>query len=137
MAYKKTLFVVFAVFILLSACIGTRTTDILPRSVPEAEGVSSEAILRFLEAAEKSKNEFHSFMFLRHGKVIAEGWWDPYRSDLKHTLYSASKSFASTAVGIAVNEKRLSVDDKVISFFPEDLFPNPFPVSPKVQIILA
>ena len=63
MAYKKTLFVVFAVFILLSACIGTRTTDILPRSVPEGEGVSSDAILRFLEAAEKSKNEFHSFMF--------------------------------------------------------------------------
>src|SRR5678816_742061 len=56
-------------------------------STPEKEGVSSEAILNFVDAAEKSKTEFHSFMLLRHGKVIAQGWWNPYRADLKHTLY--------------------------------------------------
>ena len=50
----------------------------LPRSVPEAEGVSSDGIVNFLNAASKSKTEFHSFMLLRHGKVIAEGWWNPY-----------------------------------------------------------
>lgn len=93
----------------------------LPRSTPEAEGVSSEGILDFLEAAAKSNHEFHSFMVLRHGKVVAEGWWNPYRSDLKHTLYSCSKSFAATAIGFAVAEKRLTVEDKVVSFFPEDL----------------
>jgi hypothetical protein len=49
----------------------------LPRSTPEAEGVSSENIIQFLDAAAKSKTEFHSFMLLRHGKVIAEGWWNP------------------------------------------------------------
>ena len=93
----------------------------LPRSTPEAEGVSSEGILDFLEAAAKSNHEFHSFMVLRHGKVVAEGWWNPYRSDLKHTMYSCSKSFAATAVGFAVAEKKLTVEDKVIAFFPEDL----------------
>jgi CubicO group peptidase (beta-lactamase class C family) len=62
-------------------------------------------------------------MFLRHGKVIAEGWWNPYRPDLKHILYSTSKTFTSTAVGFAVSEGRLTVDDKVISFFP-DLLPD-------------
>src|SRR5260221_842213 len=60
-------------------------------------------------------------MLLRHGKVIAEGWWNPYRPDLKHSLYSCSKSFTATAVGFAVNEKKLSLNDKVISFFPNDL----------------
>jgi CubicO group peptidase (beta-lactamase class C family) len=60
-------------------------------------------------------------MFLRHGKVIAEGWWDPYKPNLRHTLYSTSKSFTSTAVGFAVSEKLLTVDDKVISFFPDQL----------------
>ena len=50
----------------------------LPRSVPETEGVSSGGIMDFLNAASKSKTEFHSFMLLRHGKVIAEGWWHPY-----------------------------------------------------------
>jgi hypothetical protein len=89
--------------------------------VPEAEGVSSGDILAFLNAVENSKNELHSFMFLRHGKVIAEGWWNPYRSDLKHTLYSTSKSFTSTAAGFAVSDKLLSVNDRVVSFFPEYL----------------
>lgn len=97
----------------------------LPRSTPEAEGVSSAGIVAFLNAAANSKHEFHSIMILRHGKVIAEGWWNPYRADLKHTLYSCSKSFTATAIGFAVAEKKLSVEDAVISFFPEDTPPNP------------
>jgi len=93
----------------------------LLRTTPEAQGVSSEGILHFLDAAAKSKTEFHSFMLLRHGKVIAEGWWNPYRADLRHSLYSCSKSFTATAVGFAIAEKKLSLSDKVISFFPEYL----------------
>ena len=98
----------------------------LPRSMPEIEGVSSKGIINFLDAIAASKHEMHSIMILRHGKVIAEGWWDPYRPDLKHTLYSLSKSFTSTAIGFAVAEKKLTVNDKVISFFPGKL---PQPVS--------
>ena len=60
-------------------------------------------------------------MILRHGKVIAEGWWSPYRRHDPHMLFSLSKSFTSTAVGLAVAEGRLSVDDPVGSFFPDDL----------------
>jgi CubicO group peptidase (beta-lactamase class C family)/predicted glycoside hydrolase/deacetylase ChbG (UPF0249 family) len=101
----------------------------LPRSTPEAEGVSSQGILDFLEAANKSKHEFHSFMLIRHGKVVSENWWAPYRSNLKHTMYSTSKSFTATAIGFAVAEKKLNVSDKVVSFFPEDL---PEKVSPNL-----
>jgi CubicO group peptidase (beta-lactamase class C family) len=118
----------FLLFVLLLS--GFRKDEVitsLPRSVPEAEGVSSQGIIDFLNAAAKSRNEFHSFMFLRHGKVIAEGWWNPYKPEIKHSLYSASKSFTATAVGLAVSEKRLSVNDKVISFFPKEL---PDSVSP-------
>jgi CubicO group peptidase (beta-lactamase class C family) len=93
----------------------------LPRSTPEAEGVSSKGIIDFLDAIANSKHEMHSIMILRHGKVIAEGWWSPYRPDLKHTLYSLSKSFTSTAVGFAVAEKKITLNDKVISFFPDKL----------------
>ncbi len=118
---KKLLFAVILFSLILSGCVEKQTTEKLPRSIPEAEGVSSGNILRFIDAAENSIHEFHSFMFLRHGKVIAEGWWYPYRDDLKHTLYSTSKSFTSTAVGFAVTENLLNVEDKVISFFPEDM----------------
>ncbi|HEX2396205.1 MAG TPA: serine hydrolase [Bacteroidales bacterium] len=98
-------------------------TGTLPRSVPEAEGVSSEALLMFLDSAAASRHEFHSIMILRHGKVIAEGWWSPYAPELKHTLYSTSKSFTSTAVGFAVTEGLITVNDKVVSFFP-DMLPD-------------
>src|SRR5207253_214908 len=91
------------------------------RSTPEKQGVSSQAIINFLDSAVSNKNEFHSFMFVRHGKVIAEGWWNPYRQELKHTLYSLSKSFTATAVGLAVKQHKLKVTDKVISFFPDQL----------------
>lgn len=112
----------------MAACTAPDTTGTgLDRSTPEREGVGSEAILGFLDAVEASEHEFHSFMFLRHGKVIAEGWWDPYAPDLKHTMYSTSKSFTSTAVGFAVSDGLLSVDDTVISFFPDD---RPDSVSP-------
>ena len=103
------------------ACKQTPVTNTLTRSTPEAEGVSSRGIIDFLDAAAGSRHEFHSLMILRHGKVIAEGWWNPYNSELKHTLYSTSKSFTATAVGFAVSEKRLTVNDKVISFFPDAL----------------
>jgi CubicO group peptidase (beta-lactamase class C family) len=93
----------------------------LPRSRPEEQGVSSAGILAFLAAIEKSQHEFHSFMMVRHGHVIAEGWWTPYRASANHMLYSLSKSFTSTAVGFAVSEGRCKVDDAVISFFPDQL----------------
>ena len=93
----------------------------LPRSTPEAQGVSSAGLLDFLEAVGKSQHEFHSFMMVRHGQVVAEGWWSPYAPDLNHMLYSLSKSFTSTAVGFAVTEGRLKVEDPVISFFPDEL----------------
>ena len=90
----------------------------LPRSTPEAEGVSSSQIIDFLNAVDTGRVELHSFMFIRHGKVIAEGWWNPYGSDYKHIMFSASKTFTATAVGLAVSENRLKITDKVISFFP-------------------
>jgi len=93
----------------------------LPRSTPEAQGLSSQAILDFLSALAASPHEFHSFMMVRHGHVIAEGWWSPYRADLNHMLYSLSKSVTSTAIGFAVAEGRLKVTDPVVSFFPNDL----------------
>jgi CubicO group peptidase (beta-lactamase class C family) len=117
----KSVLIISLVCLLFISCSTNQQTDELPGSTPEAEGVSSEAILKFIEAIEASDHEIHSFVFLRHGKVIAEGWWNPYQPDLKHSLYSLSKNFTSTAVGFAITEKLFSLEDKVISFFPEEL----------------
>ncbi|MBN1921323.1 MAG: serine hydrolase [Anaerolineae bacterium] len=93
----------------------------LPRSTPEAQGVRSEALHAFVEAAEREGCGLHSLMLLRHGQVIAEGWWAPYSAERPHMLFSLSKSFTSTAVGLAIAEGRLTLDDAVPGFFPEDL----------------
>jgi CubicO group peptidase (beta-lactamase class C family) len=111
----------FVFFLWFGSCTHPQVTDTLPRSTPEKEGISSRGILNFIEAVEQSGVELHSFMLLRHGKVVAEGWWNPYHPDLKHMIYSTSKTFTSTAVGFAISEGKLSVNDKVISFFPESL----------------
>ena len=92
----------------------------LPRSTPEIQGVPSQALLNFLDAVAQSNIEFHSIMVVRKGQVIAEGWWHPYGPELKHTLYSLSKSFTSTAIGMAVAEGKMTIEDTVLSFFPED-----------------
>lgn len=108
-------------FTLFYLQVNAQKPGALPRSTPEAEGIPASAISAFLDSVAVSKHEFHSFMLLRHGKVVAEGWWNPYRADLRHTLYSLSKSFTATAVGFAKAEGKLLLTDKVISFFPAAL----------------
>jgi CubicO group peptidase (beta-lactamase class C family) len=93
----------------------------LPRSTPEEEGVASAGIQALLSGLAAGKHEMHSLMIARHGRVIAEGWWTPYEANLRHMMYSMSKSFTSTAIGFAVAEKKLTVEDRVVSFFPKDL----------------
>ena len=92
----------------------------LPRSTPEAQGISSAAIHAFVQAADTAIDAMHSFMLVRNGRVVAEGWWGPYDASTPHVLYSLSKSFTSTAVGLAVAEGKLSVDDEVLKFFPDE-----------------
>ncbi len=97
----------------------------LPRSTPEAKGISSRAILDFVQAVDKNVNTLHSFMIVRHGHVIAEGWWKPEAADKPHVLHSLSKSFNSTAVGLAIHDGKLSLDDPVLKFFSADAPANP------------
>jgi len=97
----------------------------LPRSTPEAQGVSSRAICDYIETADRQVNTMHSFMLVRHGHVIAEAWWKPEAPDKPHVLWSLSKSFNSTAVGLAIEEGKLSLDDPVLKFFPADAPADP------------
>ena len=97
----------------------------LPRATPESQGIPSTAISAFLARVQ----DLHSFMLLRHGAVIAEGWWYPYRPETPHMLFSLSKSFTSTAVGLAVAEDRLTIADPLLKFFPADA---PHQVSPNL-----
>ena len=100
---------------------GALTLFSLPTSTPEEQGISSESIRNLLHSIDTSGQEFHSLIIQRHGHIVTEGYWKPYQANDKQQLYSLSKSFTSTAIGFAVEEGLLTVEDPVIKFFPENL----------------
>ena len=99
-------------------CVDVQTDHQLPLTTPEAQGIPSSAVLDFVSAAEERIDALHGFVLVRHGHVVAQGSWAPYDVDSPRTMFSLSKSFTSSAVGLAVDEGRLSVDDPVLPFFP-------------------
>lgn len=95
------------------------------RVTPESVGIPSQAVLDLLDELYRYGIEMHSFMLLRHGKVCAEGWWKPYGPQIPHIMFSFSKSLTSTAIGFAVQEGLLSLDDRLVDLFPDKLPENP------------
>lgn len=86
----------------------------LPRSAPDEQDVPTALLNHFYrKMASLPQVDIHHMMVLRHGKVIGEVHAAPYRATDLHTLYSASKTVTALAVGLAVDDGLLTVDDKV------------------------
>ena len=101
----------------------SKKTD-LPRALPEEEGVSSADLYAFVkDLSMDEKAHIHQLMVVRHGKVIFETAFDPYVRGVWHYAYSMSKSAAVIAVGILYDEGQISLDDRVIDYFPEEWSP--------------
>jgi CubicO group peptidase (beta-lactamase class C family) len=98
----------------------------LPRSVPSALEVDAARVIGFLDAVDAAGMDLHSLMILRHGAVVAEGWWAPYQRDDIQLLYSLSKTFLAMAVGIAIGESRFTAEDLIADLLP-DWVPEPLP----------
>ncbi|KAK8898176.1 hypothetical protein M9Y10_000448 [Tritrichomonas musculus] len=94
----------------------------LKQVLPASVGVNPESLLNVLNVLDKCN--CHSVMFIRHDKIIGQGWWKPYDPKYAHVLFSLSKSLLATAACFAVQEGLISFDDRLIKFFPE-YFPSP------------
>lgn len=89
-------------------------------SSPESQGLKSENIqFCFDSLMNISHGEIHGIVVMRHGKIVAELFPEPFKREFSHTLYSVSKTFVATAVGLAVDDNRLRISDRVMLFFPE------------------
>jgi CubicO group peptidase (beta-lactamase class C family) len=97
--------------------MGTAT---LPHSTPEAQGIRSGALMALVDALEREVQYLHSLVVLRRGHVVAEGYWEPFNAATPHMLFSVSKSFTSSAIGMLVDDGKLSLDDRVLDFFPDE-----------------
>ena len=101
---------------------------------PEEVNVDPAGLARFLEELKRNHLHVHSVMMLRHGKVFLDFTCAPWRREDQHLCFSLSKSFTSTAAGFAAQDGLLSVDDKIIDYFPEYLTNPPCENMKKVTI---
>ena len=104
---------------------GTAVGDrpVLPRSTPEEQGIDPRGVAALVDALARGlpEQELRSLVVVRHGHVVVEGARAPYATDRLHALYSLSKTFTATAVGLAVAEGRLGLDDAVVDLVPDEV----------------
>ncbi len=102
-----------------------KSKALIHAKTPQSVGVSAKVLNEFFKNAEEKNLEYHSFIVIRNGKVAVEWYNEPFNKDTNHSVYSVSKSFTSTAIGFAVSEGLISLQDKVLDFFPEYAPKNP------------
>lgn len=86
----------------------------LPRATPESQGLSSAVIKDAISEMLSARNtEIHSIIMMRHGQVIAEVYPQPWSATSRHTMYSVSKTFTALAVGMAIEDNRLRLTDRI------------------------
>ena len=103
------------------------------RATPESQGVPSDHIREFLTAlAEDRDASPHHVIVMRHGKIIAECSYAPYVKGMWHITHSMCKSVTGMAVGFAVEEGLVSLDETLESIFP-DLVPLLNKIRPRSQ----
>lgn len=90
-------------------------------SRPERQGISPSTIHRFLDACEREVHSLYSFTVVKGHTVAAMGYYEPMRPDQMKICHSLSKSFNALAVGIAIGDGKLRLDDRLVNYFPEDL----------------
>lgn len=91
----------------------------IKHAFPEQTGISSNRIIRLLERLEKKQIPMHSFLLMHRDKLICECYYSPVNADTLHRMFSITKSFTAIAIGLLADEGRLSLDDKIVDYFPE------------------
>lgn len=94
-------------------------TIFTPAPSPESLGIPSQAILNFLQRIDAERIGMHGFLLVRRNRIAAEGYWAPWSAERKHRMYSVSKSFVALAVGMMIDEGRLTLADRVADYFPD------------------
>ena len=113
--------------VMVSALCAASAFALMEPATPESQGVPSEAILKFIDGCEKTFDAgdlgaIHGFVIVRHGKVIAEGSWKPFDTlNETHMLYSHSKSFTSSAIGLLADRGKIDLDERIVDIFSNEV----------------
>ena len=94
-------------------------------SSPEAQGMDSQKLAEMLEAIKQRGLGLHSLLIIRNGYLVSENYFGSYQQDTRHELYSCTKSFVATLIGIALDKGYIDgTDQRIVDFFPERTFAN-------------
>ena len=86
---------------------------------PESVGVSSEDVLKFIKTLEDCRLHTHSVFMARGNKVFYESYYKPFDEKFLHRMYSVSKTFVAVAIGMAMTQGLIKLDDVIVDYFPE------------------
>ena len=119
----RKIFFASMVLMALTACKNNvkETAEII--DLPRAETPDSVAAAMddFFQEAASDSMDIHSVMIVKDGNVIYSRWQSQGVDTVPHVLHSVSKTFTSTAVGLAIADGKMALTDKVIDFFPDKL----------------
>ena len=108
--------------------------DVLEFCRPEEIGVKPEWVADYVGEMNRRRKMCHSFLMMRHGKVFAEGYWKPFDENWLHRMYSVSKTFVSAAVGMLVDEGKISLKDRIVDYFPDQIGEGVHPLIAEMTI---
>lgn len=87
-------------------------------STPEAQGISSKALERFVDKLKEQKIPVHSILMARHGHMVMEAYYQPYDKEKLHRMFSETKSYTSLGIGLLVSDGVIRLEDKICQYFP-------------------
>jgi CubicO group peptidase (beta-lactamase class C family) len=99
-------------------------TQVWRTSTPEEQGIDSEKLAEALLTMQQNKTDIHSFMLVRNGYSVVDAYFYPYDGTTVHEVASVSKSVMTTLIGIAADQGKLSLEDTMLSFFPDYTIAN-------------
>jgi len=89
-------------------------------STPASEGLDAAAVSNALAEIRDGKYPgVDSMVVIRHGKLVAEGYFNGFGRDSLHDLRSTGKSFTSALAGIAIERGAFTADDTIAQLLPQ------------------
>jgi CubicO group peptidase (beta-lactamase class C family) len=122
------LFLALLILALLAGCAGLNpaapAVETAPfewtTSTPEEQGMESAALAKAIEIGKQPDLNLHSLLVIRNGVIVSETYYGSFKQDTPHELYSVTKSFTSTLIGIALDQGKLDgIDRPVLEYFPK------------------
>jgi len=98
---------------------GKGASDGWKTGTPEEAGIDSAPLAEMFDFVRQQKIPVHSVQIVRHGKLVLDAYFYPYRAGMRHDVASVTKSITSSLVGIAIDKGFIrDVRQPVINFFP-------------------